>query len=79
VCTEAVAVVRAVVADFFLDRWHVEIASAHTMGRPRSDVGLSTFRQENRFSTLDVEAVPQIGCHKSISVSGLFCKVRVCC
>jgi hypothetical protein len=27
VCTEAVAVVRAVVADFFLDRWHVEIAS----------------------------------------------------
>jgi hypothetical protein len=27
VCTEAVAVVRAVGADFFLDRWHVEIAS----------------------------------------------------
>jgi hypothetical protein len=27
VCTEAVAVVRAVVADSFLDRWHVEIAS----------------------------------------------------
>jgi hypothetical protein len=26
VCTKAVAVVRAVVADFFLDRWHVEIA-----------------------------------------------------
>jgi hypothetical protein len=25
VCTEAVAVVRAVGADFFLDRWHVEI------------------------------------------------------
>jgi hypothetical protein len=24
--TEAEAVVRAVVADFFLDRWHVEIA-----------------------------------------------------
>jgi hypothetical protein len=24
VCTEAVAVVRAVGADFFLDRWHVE-------------------------------------------------------
>jgi hypothetical protein len=27
VCTEALAVMRAVVADFFLDRWHVEIAS----------------------------------------------------
>jgi hypothetical protein len=27
VCTEAVAVVRAVGADFFLDRWHVEIVS----------------------------------------------------
>jgi hypothetical protein len=25
VCTKAVAVVRAVGADFFLDRWHVEI------------------------------------------------------
>jgi hypothetical protein len=27
VCTKAVAVVRAVGADFFLDRWHVEIVS----------------------------------------------------
>jgi hypothetical protein len=27
VCTEAVAVVRAVGADFILDRWHVEIVS----------------------------------------------------
>jgi hypothetical protein len=27
VCTEAVVVVRAVGADFFLDRWHVEIVS----------------------------------------------------
>jgi hypothetical protein len=31
VCTEAVAVVRAVVADFFLDRWHVEIASDNSV------------------------------------------------
>jgi hypothetical protein len=31
VCTEAVAVVRAVSADFFLDRWHVEIASDNSI------------------------------------------------
>jgi hypothetical protein len=31
VCTEAEAVVRAVVEDFFLDRWHVEIASVNTV------------------------------------------------
>jgi hypothetical protein len=31
VCTEAVAVVRAVVADCFLDRWHVEIASDNSV------------------------------------------------
>jgi hypothetical protein len=30
VCTEAVAVVRAVGADFFLDGWHVEIVSDNT-------------------------------------------------
>jgi hypothetical protein len=41
-CTEAVAVVRAVGADFFLDRWHVEIVSDNSIRRPRSDVGLST-------------------------------------
>jgi hypothetical protein len=29
-CTKAVAVVRAVGADFFLDRWHVEIAACET-------------------------------------------------
>jgi hypothetical protein len=42
--TEAEAVVRAVVADCFLDRRHVEIAadkcSTHTMVRPGSDGGL---------------------------------------
>jgi hypothetical protein len=31
VCTEAEAVVRAVVADFFLDRWHVEIVSDNSV------------------------------------------------
>jgi hypothetical protein len=31
VCTEAVAVVRAVGADFFLDRWHVEIVSDNSI------------------------------------------------
>jgi hypothetical protein len=31
VCTEAEAVVRAVVADLFLDRWHVEIASDNSV------------------------------------------------
>jgi hypothetical protein len=31
VCSEAEAVVRAVVVDFFLDLWHVEIASDNTV------------------------------------------------
>jgi hypothetical protein len=31
VCTEAVAVMRAVVADFFLDLWHVEIVSDNSI------------------------------------------------
>jgi hypothetical protein len=31
VCTEAVAVVRAVGADYFLDRWHVEITSNNSV------------------------------------------------
>jgi hypothetical protein len=31
VCSEAEAVVRAVVADFFLNSWHVEIASDNSV------------------------------------------------
>jgi hypothetical protein len=33
VCTKAVAVVRAVGADFFLDRWHVEIENASVISK----------------------------------------------
>jgi hypothetical protein len=62
VCTEAVAVVRAVVEDFFLDRSHEEIASDNSVGTYH---GASTIRRRafdwkrSRISTLDVEAVPQ--------------------
>jgi hypothetical protein len=33
VCTEAVAVVRAVGADFFLGRWYVKIVSDNSIRR----------------------------------------------
>jgi hypothetical protein len=42
VCTEAVAVVRAVGADFFLDGWHVEIVSDNSIGTYH---GASTIRR----------------------------------
>jgi hypothetical protein len=40
VCTEAEAVVRAVVADFFLDRWHVVIASDNSVRHIRVPWGV---------------------------------------
>jgi hypothetical protein len=42
VCTEAVAVVRAVRADFFLDGWHVEIVSDNSIQHIPWGVHVST-------------------------------------
>jgi hypothetical protein len=42
VCTKAVAVVRAVGADFFLDHWHVEIASNNALEDVRAWMFQST-------------------------------------
>jgi hypothetical protein len=41
VCTKAVAVVRAVGADFFLDRWHVEIVSNNSIRHIRVELCLT--------------------------------------
>jgi hypothetical protein len=80
--TEAEAVVRAVVADCFLDHRHVEVAadkcSTHTMVRPRSDGGLSTGNVRG-FRRWMWKPYHIVGFHKSRSVSGWFCRAGFCC
>jgi hypothetical protein len=48
------------------------------MGRPRSDVGLSTGNVPG-FRRWMWKSYPRVGFHKSRSVSGWFCKARFCC
>jgi hypothetical protein len=59
--TEAETVVRAVVADCFLDRRHVEIAADKSVRHIPwcvHDLTEGFDRKRSRISTLDVEAAP---------------------
>jgi hypothetical protein len=56
-CTEAVAVVRAVVADFFLDRWHVEIGAKENVQPKRDELAVDwrNLRNQDFFLATDPE------------------------
>jgi hypothetical protein len=59
-CAEASTVLRAVAADFFFNRWYLEILSDNRIRHvPRCVQGEAFDWKLSRISMLEVEAVPQ--------------------